>query len=98
MLEVGAEWRKTKRPTWERMVRGRHIKSRIDLVFYKGEEIVRKVRKVKLLSDHWGLLVDMEGDNEVEPVERVGVDWDRVDEMVGKGKKRKRSMKIGTGN
>ena len=47
-----------------------------------------KVRKVKLLSDHWGLLVDMEGDNEIEPIERVVVDWDRVDETVEKGKKK----------
>ena len=88
MLHVGAEWWKTKGPTWERIVSGRHVKSRIELVFYKGEEMVRKVRKVKLLSDHWGLLVDMVGDNEVEPIKRVVVDWDRVDEMVGKGKKK----------
>ena len=32
--------------------------------------------------------MDMEGDNEIEPVERVLVDWDKVDETVGKGKKK----------
>ena len=48
---------------------------------------MKKVKKVKLLSDHWGLLVDMEEDNEIEPVERVVVDWDRVNETVAKGKK-----------
>ena len=53
---------------------GRHVKSRIDLVFYQGEEMVKKVKKIKLLSDHWGLLMDMEGDNKLEPVERVVVD------------------------
>ena len=52
MLGVGAEWWRSKGPTWGRMVSGRHVKSRIDLVFYKGEEMVRKVKKVKLLSDH----------------------------------------------
>ena len=50
--------------------------------------MVKKVRKMKFLSDHWGLLVDMEGDNEIEPFKRVVVDWDRVDQTVGKGKKR----------
>ena len=36
--------------------------------------MVKNVKKVKLLSDYCGLLVDMEGDNEIEPVERVVVD------------------------
>ena len=53
MLEVVVEWWKTKGLTWERMVSGRHVKSRIDLIFYKGEKIIRKVRKLKLLLDHW---------------------------------------------
>ena len=44
MLDVGAEWWRTKAPTWERIVSGRHVKSRIDLVFYKGEEMVKKVK------------------------------------------------------
>ena len=74
MLDVGAEWWKTKEPTWKRIVNGKHVKSRIDLGFYQGEEMVKKVKKVNLRSDHWGLLVDMEGDNEIEPVERVVVD------------------------
>ena len=52
MLEVGAEWWKTTGLTWERMVSGRHVKSRIDLVFYEGEEMVRKVKKVKRVFDH----------------------------------------------
>lgn len=88
ILDVGAEWWKTKGPTWQRVVGGRFVKSRIDLIFFKGEEMIRKVKRVKLLSDYWGLLVELEGDNEVESTERVVVDWDRVDETVGKGKKK----------
>ena len=34
MLDVRAEWWKTNGPTWEKMVTERHVKSRIDLVFY----------------------------------------------------------------
>ena len=70
------------------MVSERHAKSRIDLIFIKEEEMVRKVKKTKLLSDHWGSLVDIEGGNEVDPIERVVVDCDRVDETVRKGKKK----------
>ena len=70
------------------MVSGRHVKSSIDLVFYKWEEIVRKVRQLNLLSDHWSLLVNMEEDNEVEPVERVVIDWDKVDETARTGMKK----------
>ena len=33
MLDVGAEWWNTKGPTWEKMVSGRHVNSRIHLVF-----------------------------------------------------------------
>ena len=88
MLDVGAGWWRTKGPIWERIASGRYGNSRIDLVFYKGGEMVKKVTKVKLLSDHWGLLVDMEGDNDIEPVERVVVDWDRVDKTVEKAKKK----------
>ena len=89
MLDVGAEWWKTQGLTWDRRVSGRYVKSRIYLIFYKGEELVKRVRKVKLLSDHWGWLVNMEEDNEVEHVKSVVIDWDRVDETVGKGKKKK---------
>ena len=64
------------------------MKSRIDLIFYKGEEMIRKVSRVKLLSEHWGLLVELEGDNEVESTERVVVDWGGVDETIGKGKRK----------
>lgn len=88
MLEVVAEWWKTKEPIWERVVSGKHVKGRIDLILYKRNEIIRRVRKVKLLSSLCGLLVDMEGDNGIEPIQSVVVDWDRVDETVGKGERK----------
>ena len=32
------------------------------MVFVKGVEVIGKIRKVKLASDHWGLLMEVERD------------------------------------
>src|SRR6266576_2816363 len=87
IMEVGAEIFKTKGPTWERVVKGKQQQSRIDLVFAKGDQIVDRLRKHKLGSDHWGLIMEMKGPHEWAEIEKEVVDWDKVDETVGKGKK-----------
>ena len=53
----------------------------------KGVELKGKIRRLKLASDHWGLLVDMEGNSEWSEVEKDVIDWDRVDVTLGVGKK-----------
>ena len=74
MLEVWAEWWKTKGPSCGRILSGKQVKCRSDLIFYKGEEMIRIVQKVKLLSDYWCLLVDVEVGHSMESVDRIGVD------------------------
>ena len=50
--EVGASWIRPDGPTWERKVGGKVKQSRIDLVFAKGVEVIGKIGKAKLASDH----------------------------------------------
>ena len=72
--EVGASWTGPDGPTWERKV-GRKVKqSRIDLVFVKVVEVIGKIRKAKLASDQWGLLMEVEGDPDRVEVEREAID------------------------
>ena len=54
---------------------GRKVKqSRIDLVFVKGVEVIGKIGKAKLASDHWGILVEVEGDPQLaEPIGREAI-------------------------
>ena len=85
--DVGAKCIGTRGPTWERRVGGELLQSRIDLVFVKGLEMRGKIKRLKLASDHWGLLVEVEGDSEWSEVEREVIDWDSVDVTLGVGKK-----------
>ena len=71
---MGASWIGPDGPIWEKNV-GRKVKqSRIDLVFAKGVEVIGKIGKAKLASDHWGLLTEVEGDLEWKKVEREVID------------------------
>ena len=66
---------------------GELLQSWIDLIFRRGIKIEGKIKRLKLVLDHWGLLFEVEGDSEWVEVEREVVDWDRVDKTLGKDKK-----------
>ena len=64
MEGVVAKWIGTRGPTWERRVDRELLQSRIDLVFIKGLKLKGKIKRLKLASDHWGLMVEVEGSSE----------------------------------
>ena len=63
------------------------MQSQIDLVFVKGVGVKGKIKRLKLASDHLGLMVKVEESSEWSEVEIVVIDWDRVDVTLGVGKK-----------
>ena len=86
--EVRASWIIPNRPTCKEKV-GRKVKqSRIDWVCVKGVEVIETIGKTKLALDHWGLLIEVERDQKLVEVERESINWDRVDETLGKNKKK----------
>ena len=64
------------------------------MVFVKEIEVIRKIGKAKLASDHLGLLMEAEGNPKWTEIEREAIDWDRVDETLGKNKKKREAVSL----